>query len=106
MLQFFRGPRRLVPSQAILPRILSIKQYTISLRPSVELVPAKPAQVADALELAAPKKRTSLHKRRIRNAGQRMVKRKWDYVRYRTCMNCGAAARPHFLCPNCKKLEY
>jgi len=50
---------------------------------------------------AVPKKKHTVAKRRIRRAGQRLAKRKWQYVQYYLCDTCGDPTRQHHLCMTC-----
>lgn len=50
---------------------------------------------------AVPKRKTSVRRRRIRRAGHRLAKKKWNYVYYKLCPTCGDPVRPHLLCMNC-----
>jgi ribosomal protein L32 len=78
---------------------------------SSSLIPESVSASQIALDVAAgryelcavPKKRVSLHVRRVRLAGHRAEKIRTLYKPYKTCLRCKKVVAPHFACaqPDC-----
>ncbi len=49
---------------------------------------------------AVPKKRTTIHKRRVRRTGHWQMKLRTLYKPYQTCLGCKQTVAPHFACSN------
>ncbi|SPQ94258.1 unnamed protein product (mitochondrion) [Plasmodiophora brassicae] len=56
-----------------------------------------PITVEDLEEMACPKKKVSVFKRRLRVAGHR-AQRGLEHKPYKICKSCGAAVEMHYLC--------
>ena len=73
---------------------------SVSMRGSAALLAEfAQGQANDAFELCAvPKKKTSVHKRKLRHEGQWRAGLKRLYKPYRICLSCGQPVQLHFMC--------
>lgn len=80
---------------------------TASLLPSGLAASLRAIEVAEGrYELTAvPKKRVSIHKRRVRHEGHWASKLRFLYKPYKTCLQCKKVVAPHFACARIACLE-